>query len=135
MAVAAAGAVVNASDHVDTIVADIVSDTAVGTVGSGFTIAGQQVRTALDGKLVYVNLLLTRSGADITATTGNIADTVCFTLDTAYCPTETVNGTFGNGFMDGEFTILSSGAVTLRSANANVASATNLRISATFIKA
>lgn len=135
MATAVGGAIITPSDHVDTVVADIVSDNSIGTVATGFTVSSQVARVALGGKLVYVNLFLTRSGADITATSGNIADTACFTLDSAYWPTETIALTYGNGSMDGEAQITTAGVVNLRSANANIVSGTNLRISATFIKA
>jgi hypothetical protein len=135
MAVAVGGAVITPSDHVDTIVDDIDSDATIGTVATGFTVSAQQARVALGGKLVYINLFLTRSGADITATSGNIADTTCFTLDSTYWPTEIANGSYGNGSMDGEFTISTAGVISLRSANANIVSATNIRICATFIKA
>lgn len=134
MAVAASGARISAADHVDTIVADIVSDTSIGTASAGFTASAQQARTALGGKLVDVMLLLNRSGADITQTNTNIGDTACFTLDSDYWPTETRNCWYGNGSMDGEATISTAGVITLRSASYTIVSGTNLRICATFIK-
>jgi hypothetical protein len=134
MAVAASGATVTPSDHVDTVVAGIVSDTAIGTVASGFSVTTQQAWTVLAGRLIDINLFLNRTGADITQTNSNIADTTCFTLDSAYWPTEIRNGCYGNGSMDGEFSISTAGVVTLRSASYTIVSGTNVRICAVYMR-
>jgi hypothetical protein len=135
MAIAVGGAVVTPTDHEDTVEDGIVSDTSIGTAGSGFSASAQQARTAINGRLIYINLFLNRTGADITQTNSNIADTTCFTLDSAYWPSESLNGCYGNGSMDGEFSLTTAGVISLRSASYTIVSGTNIRITATYIVA
>jgi hypothetical protein len=135
MAVAVGGAVITPSDHVDTVVDGITVDTSIGTAASGFTTSSGTARLALGGKLVYFDLFVTRSGADITQTNSNIADTTCFTLDSDFWPSEGYGGIYGNGSMDGEYALSTAGVITLRSASYTIVSGTNLRICGTFLKA
>jgi hypothetical protein len=107
-------------------------DTSIGTAASGFTSSSETARVTLEGKLIDINLFISRSGADITQTNSNIADTTIFTLDSAYWPTEVRNGCYGNGSMDGEFAISTAGVITLRSASYTIVSGTNIRICATY---
>lgn len=111
------------------------TSTSIGTAAAGFTASAQQARIALGGKFVDVALFLNRTGADITQTNTNIADTACFTLDSDYWPTETRNCWYGNGSMDGEATISTAGVVTLRSASYTIVSGTNVRICVSFTRA
>lgn len=131
----------NLANDVDTDVAAIftdyftpVTDTDPGTVSAGFTEDGNQIAvTLLDGHLVHIVLFLTLT-AVLTATTGNIADTTCYTLDAAYWPDNAVNAVVGNGSMTGEATIGSSGVVQVRAASDTIANGSNIRITATYIK-
>lgn len=106
----------------------------VGTVAAGFTANGARAATMLAGKLVEVSLNVTNT-AGITATTGNITDTQCFTLATAYRPSDTVTATWGNGSVSGECTINTDGTVFLRSADGSIgAGSSALRIHAMYIR-
>jgi hypothetical protein len=81
------------------------------------------------GCIVAVYLLVNRSGATISATSGNITDTDVCTLPSGYRPSQNINTQYGNGSMDGECIITTAGLVQLRSANADVASGSNIRLS------
>jgi len=106
----------------------------VGTVASGFTVNDVRAATLFGGKLVHVDLYLVLSGSTITATNGNITDTPCFTLATAYRPSGTVSTIWSSGLEDGECVITTGGGVTLRTASHTIDSGVNIRISAMFIK-
>jgi len=127
----------NLAEDIDTDVATavgIASDVTIGTADTGFSASTQQAWTALDGRLIDINVFLNRSGADITQTNSNIPDTACFTLDAAYWPSEIRNGTYGNGSMGGEWSISTVGVITLRSASYTIVSGTNVRICATYMR-
>lgn len=134
MAEAFAGARVRAEDIVDTIDADIVEDTSIGTVASNFTVTLQTARTALGGRLVYVFLVLQTTNA-LTATGGDITDVLMFTLDAAYRPSENVNAVAGTGLNTGEAIINSDGTVVLRSVSDSISAGRNIRVTATFLTA
>lgn len=109
-----------------------VEDTTPGTAAVNFSDSGSVARVTGNGSNVTVELNLLSANA-ITATTGNFADVTCYTLDTPYCPSETVGGIcFGNGSTTGECDINSAGVVSLRSASDTVAAASTIRITATF---
>ena len=112
---------------------DGTSDTSIGTVAANFTSVSQVGRTALDGKLVTLTLEITSTNT-ITATSGNIADTLCFTLDAEYRPSETISVLFGANML-GEASITAAGAVTLRAASDNLTAGTTFRLTATFLRA
>lgn len=109
------------------------ADTAIGSAAANFTAVSQYGRTALGGHLVYVNLEITSTNA-ITATSGNVADTVCFTVDTEYRPSEIVNAVLGAN-MVGEVTLNTSGQVTIRAASDTIAAGTTFRCGFVFLKA
>lgn len=134
MVTAAAGNFVRAEDIVDTVEADIVEDTSVGSVPANFSITEAVVRTALGGRLVFVHLLINTTNA-LTSTGGNITDTTIFTLDAAYRPSENVSVVLGNGSVAGEGIITTAGLVQVRAASHTIAAGTNIRVSATFITA
>ncbi|MFJ5059015.1 right-handed parallel beta-helix repeat-containing protein [Streptomyces nigra] len=91
--------------------------------------------TRLSG-FTFVELFVTRTGADIAespAGSGNLAgDPTMCTLPDGWEPPRPVNCTWGNGSADGEATIVTSGAVQLRSisGSAGIATGTNVRITA-----
>jgi len=123
-------------DDVGTLVAPAVTTTTatLGTVATGFTVVDVRGATLLGGKLIHVDLYITRSGASITATTGNIPDTTMFTLNSAYIPTHEVSCVWSNGTQSGEAVINTSGQVNLRTASATVTSGDNIRLTAVYIK-
>lgn len=106
------------------------------TVASGATASAGFSLTTFSGRRaagwVSVYLLVNRTGADITATGGNIGDTAMCTLPAGWRPLDEINAQYGNGSMDGEAIIATNGLVTLRSANATITSGTNLRLAAAF---
>lgn len=111
----------------------VASDGTPGTLAANFT-GTAVVRTALEGKLIYVNLSLVSTNA-ITATGGNIADTTVYTLDTPFRPDEGVQCIFGNGVTDGQATINTSGTVQIRTSSATITAGAAVTISATYMKA
>lgn len=113
------------------LVTEVVTTATVGTVASGFTVNDVRAATMLGGHLVDLDLYLLTTAA-ITATAGNIADTTCFTLAAAYRPTHTLSAVFGNGSMTGEASIAPTGIVSLRGASDTIATATNIRLHATY---
>lgn len=109
-----------------------VTDSSMGTPAAGFIDAGCYVRTIL-GKVIMVKLLLTNASG-ITASGGDFTDVTAFQVDPAYCPTDTVNGAFGNGHVSGEGTLASDGTVLIRSASDSIGAGTSCRLTFTFIK-
>jgi len=133
MANAQAGNFTRVTDIIDTAVVGIVEDTTIGTAATGFSTSSMVARTALGGRLVYLELFLNRTGADITQTNSNVTDTLMFTLDVGYRPSETINAVVGNGSIVGEAAINADGTVTLRAASYTITSGTNVRLTAFFI--
>lgn len=82
------------------------------------------------GRIVFVHCYLLYSGATITATSGNISDTTLCTLPVGWRPPTTINAAWGDGAEDGECTIGTGGAITLRSSVANIPTARNFRVTA-----
>ena len=88
------------------------------------------------GKVVVLDMYLARTGSTIAANDGgNIADTVCATVPSAWRPTHsTIAGYWDSGSSFGGFVIGTDGIVTLRTASNGVAGGTNLRLHITFIR-
>src|SRR5690349_11328206 len=103
------------------------------TAQTGFTV-GSFVAYKIGGHLISFYALIASTNA-ISASGGNIADTPVATLPSGWWPLDQVNACFGNGSMDGEFIIDSSGVITLRSAVATIAAGTNLRFANTYVYA
>jgi len=141
-----AGAPIEAADFlalestVDGLEADAVpsvttTTATVGTVSTGFGVLDVRAATMFDGKLIHIDLYIERTGAAVTATSGNIADTAMFVLATAYRPDHIVSTAWGNGTVDGEAIIQTDGAVYLRTCTgASITTGSNIRLSATYIK-
>jgi hypothetical protein len=121
------------------ITADRLNDNTIrSTTTTGLTASTGYTVSAVSGRkvsgLTTVNIFITRSGADVTATSGNIAgDPQIGTLPSGWRPPELVNIQWGNGAADGEGTIDTTGAILIRSANGNIVSGTNLRVYTTWI--
>lgn len=87
------------------------------------------------GRVTSIDLYLTRTGATINSTGGNITDTTCATVPTSWRPTHsTINGCWDNGAAHGGFVIGVDGIVTLRTASNDIGSGTNLRLHITFLR-
>jgi hypothetical protein len=114
----------------------------IGTVASSFTVADIRAATTMGGKLVELDFSLTLVTAiPSSATAGNIADLLCFTVtNAAYRPDHMVEFSFDNGSVGGMGVIDTDGTVTLRittyfstSGNA-VAAGTTIKFNSIFIK-
>lgn len=87
------------------------------------------------GKVTSLDLYLARTGGKITATAGNIADTVCATVPSAWRPTHsTIAGCFDSGIVHGGFVLGTDGVATLRTATDDIDGGTNLRLHITFLR-
>ncbi|MCI3272153.1 hypothetical protein [Streptomyces cylindrosporus] len=84
------------------------------------------------GGSVLVHCYLNYTGAGITATSGNISDTTLCTLPSGWFPPTVINAVWGDGSEDGECTIGTTGAVTLRSATATIPTGRNIRMTASW---
>jgi hypothetical protein len=118
---------------------DVETTTAnIGTVAANFSVTDVRAATLLGGKLVNVDLYIARTGADITATGGNITDTLMFTLAAAYRPSHAQSCSWGNGVVAGEAIINADGTINLRSSNGNITGTagtglSSIRLSASYI--
>lgn len=101
---------------------------------SGFVIATGWTLTNFwanrSGSTVEMNIYVNRSGADITATTGNIADTLVGTAPSGWRPNSasTINASWDDGTSQGGWVIGTDGACTLRTASSTLASGRNVRM-------
>jgi len=127
-----AGAKVDAVDVIS-LPHDGVLNGTVGTAAAGFTITSQGYRTALNGKLVSWTATITSTNA-ITATAGNITDTLCMTLDAAVRPSENFAQPF-SGTVGGVANIAPDGSVELRVASDTIPAGMSFRVSATYLRA
>jgi len=100
------------------------------TAATGFTVSSFQGWKA--GGWTFVDIFVGVTTA-ISASSGNIPDTLCATLPGDWRPATTINCQWGNGFADGEATISPDGTVLLRSANADIAASTNIRLTGTWV--
>jgi len=124
------------TDVDELVTPDVTTTTAtVGTVESGFTVLDVRAAALLGGKLIHIDLYCDRSGATVTATTSNIPDTPMFQLAVAYRPDHVVSTVWSNGITDGEAIIQTDGLVYLRTSSQSITSGTDIRLSATYIKA
>lgn len=102
------------------------------SVASGFSqldFAGYR-----EGRNVMIDVYLTRTGATISESDGNILDTVCCTLPAGWRPThQTINGPWDSGVAAGGFVLGTDGVCTLRSASGDINNGSNLRLHSTFL--
>jgi hypothetical protein len=113
----------------------ITKSTAIGTIASGFSVQTQIGRKLLNGKVIDITLAITRTGATLTATNNNIADTLCFTItDASYRPLEARQIVFVDaGQVNVLGTINTDGTVTLRTATFDVTSGDALVGNCTYV--
>ncbi|MFB6948887.1 hypothetical protein ACFV85_15015 [Streptomyces niveus] len=111
--------------------------TAGAVASTGWSISSFEGRRV--SGVTTVNLLVTRTGADVpqsAADSGNIAgDPAVCTLPIGWRPSSTANGLYGNGIVDGEFSVNTAGVIIIRSisGNAGIVMGTNTRIFCTWI--
>ncbi|EFE65747.1 predicted protein [Streptomyces viridosporus ATCC 14672] len=87
------------------------------------------------GKVVSIDLYLTRTGGKLALVNGNLPDLVAATVPSAWRPTHsTITGCWDNGIVHGGFVIGTDGIVTLRTANDDIDGGTNLRFHITFLR-
>lgn len=104
---------------------------------TGLTAATDFTVTSFYGRrskgTVTINALLAYSGATITATDGNIADTAICTLPSGWRPEyDTIIGHWGDGVESGEFTCTTGGVCTLRTSDGDIENGRNVRLSLVF---
>jgi hypothetical protein len=110
------------------------------TAGTGFTTTNFYGYRY--GKVVALDLYMHRSGATITATTGNIGDTQIATVPAGWRPTHnTINGHWDDGTSSGGWVIGTDGICTLRTASSDIVgdatsagNGRNIRLHVTFIQ-
>lgn len=124
------------------ITADRLNDFTATETASGVVDATGFATSSFVGRKVsgvtMIELFTNRTGATIAegaTNTGNVADTLVATLPSGYRPQEAVNCVVGNGTVDGEATIATSGDITLRtiSGNSGWANGSNLRFTAVWV--
>jgi hypothetical protein len=108
---------------------------------TGFSV--NDFRGQRTGKNVTLDIYLHRTGADITVSGGNIADTQACTVPAGWRPTNgTINGSWDDGTAGGGFVVGNDGICTLRTSNgspirgdatAPTGQGSNLRLHADFI--
>jgi hypothetical protein len=79
---------------------------------------------------VEINIYVLRTGADITATTGNIGDTAVGTVPAGWRPNSasTINGFWDDGTASGGFVLGTDGVCTLRTGSSTIITNRNLRL-------
>jgi hypothetical protein len=109
------------------------------TAASGFSV--NDFYGVKSGKNVALDMYLARTGADITASGGNISDTAICTVPSGLRPnaTSTITGTWDNGSVSGGFVIGTDGVCTLRTSSGNIngtagSGVTNLRLHISFVQ-
>lgn len=86
------------------------------------------------GRHIVLDMYINRTGATITATTGNIGDTQICTTPTGWRPTNgTINGDWEDGVAEGGFVIGTDGLTTLRTGSSDIIAGRNLRLHVGFI--
>ncbi|MEU1554305.1 hypothetical protein ABZ517_16500 [Streptomyces scabiei] len=104
------------------------------TAATGFTV--NDFYGVKSGKNVELAMYLQRTGADITATTGNITDTQICTVPAGLRPTatSTITGFWDSGSECGGFVIGTDGICTLRTSTDTINTNANLRLHVSFVQ-
>jgi hypothetical protein len=88
-----------------------------------------------EGRVTAIDMYITRTGATLNESAGNILDTACCTLPAGWRPThQTINGSWDSGVASGGFVVGTDGICTLRSATGDVSNGSALRLHVVFIK-
>ncbi|KUN99478.1 hypothetical protein [Streptomyces resistomycificus] len=111
----------------------LVSGTTGLSASSGFSL--NDFTGYRQGRMTVLDIYLTRTGATINATNGNIVDTVCCVVPASWRPThDTITGCYDTGIVHGGFVLGVDGIVTLRTASNDLANNTNLRLHIAFLR-
>jgi hypothetical protein len=109
------------------------------TASSGFSV--NDFYGVKSGKSVELAIYVARTGADITASSGNITDTACCTVPAGLRPTatSTINGSWDNGTASGGFVLGTDGICTLRTSSGTITGTagtgvSNLRLHISFVQ-
>jgi hypothetical protein len=87
------------------------------------------------GRVTSIDFYMTRTGANLTPTNGNINDVVAATVPTSWRPTHAiVNACWDSGFAHGGFILDTNGVVTVRTASYVIETGHNLRFQCTFLR-
>ena len=103
-------------------------------IGSGWTLNNFWANRSRS--TIEMNIYVLRSGADITATSGNISDTAVGTAPSGWRPNSasTINGHWDDGTASGGWVIGTDGICSLRTASSNIITNRNLRLHIVFNK-
>lgn len=102
------------------------------TMATGFTLNDFSAYRV--GNLIEFRAYIQRSGADITQTSGNIADTAICTLPSGWRPTSgTTQGFWGSGVEGGDYVYGTDGICTLRTASGDINTGANIRLHGVFV--
>lgn len=123
----------NPSSFIDKAAITPVKVTNPGTVGTNFTNATLIVRTALEGKLIYVRLQCQNTVA-LTASNDNITDQLAYTVNTDYRPPEDVNSVWSSGVNTGEAGFNPAGQIYFRTSDQTVGINSTLVVDFVFMK-
>lgn len=86
-------------------------------------------------QVVTLDLYFNRTGADITLSSGNLADFNLCTVPAGWRPQhDTINGSWDNGVAFGGVVVGTDGIVTVRSSSGTISSGTNMRLTFTLIQ-
>lgn len=106
----------------------------VGSVNTNFTVLDNKIRTGLGGKYVYGWFRL-RSTNAITPTNNNMPDTLMYTLNTAYRPSENIHVLWSTGPATGTIFInASTGNISIITGNQTITASAILTFSFAFLK-
>ncbi|KIF69248.1 hypothetical protein HY68_12670 [Streptomyces sp. AcH 505] len=98
---------------------DLVTTSSGLVAATGFSVtsfAGARI-----GRAFTLDMIMHRTGADITVSGGNIADTDICTVPAGWRPTVgTINGQWDDGTAEGGFVIGTNGVCTLRTSNGSI---------------
>ncbi|MEU5094952.1 hypothetical protein [Streptomyces sp. NPDC020996] len=84
--------------------------------------------------ITTIQLVCTYTGTTVAITPGaNLADVLMCTLPSGWRPPEVINAVFGDGSIDGECTIGTSGQISLRSILDDLTNNRNIRVTAMWI--
>ncbi len=115
----------------------ITNTATIGTVASGFTVVNTKIRHTPDGKFIFGWFQL-RSSNTITPTTNNMPDTLLFTLNSAYRPTDSVYALWSTLNVSGATgTLIISGAngtITLTTGNQALAATAVMTFTFAYIR-
>lgn len=110
-----------------------VTGATVGSAAANFSTNSATARTLNGGKLVYLTLDVNTNNA-LTATSGNLTDVTCFTLNASYRPSELTGTIFSANAGTGQVQINADGTCVLRTSDVSISAGGDIRFSHCFIR-